>query len=200
MMARRRAVGGSVVYALTGASRFRTARQALAGMVDCPEVPLTLPMAKGNAGEKSVRDYVSRTMGLKIREVGIAVHLKYPWVRASPDGIYDVPGGGLGVLEVKVATSWGRQESVGRTVERLRCGKAPLPEIPPEHWYQIHYTAGVLGASEILYCVLLLPSAPGKAGQVLVVKVQADRTLYEEELLPMAAEAHMSLARALKSP
>lgn len=191
LASRSMSVGGSLISSVLGRSRYKTHRQAVASLVDSPGLPMTDAVALGKAGEGRVRDYVGRMLGIEIREVGIAVHKQCPWARASPDGIYDVPGGGLGVVEIKVASSWSRRGAVARGIERAVGEKSPLLEIPEDHRCQIHYTAGILGAKEILYCVLSLPPEKRSPGKVLVARVPVDTGLFESKMLPAATRAFM---------
>lgn len=201
LRAREGAVGGTRICGLLGESRYCSPAQAVMGMVGEVGLQPTKAMARGTAAEPLLRRELGRQLGVEFREIGIAVSRRYPWMRASPDGVYDLPGGGLGLLEMKVVSSAARGGPMMAGVRGLRAGEAAggvLPPILPEHWHQVQYTAGVLGAREITYCVVLWPEygQGQETGGLLVRRFAADPALFEGVYAPRAAAALRAAAEA----
>ena len=184
LRARHLAVGGTAIASLLGDSRYRSPEETIAEMVEPRRLEITLPMARGLAGEGVVRRWVEETYGTPIEEIGMAVSKAMPWMRASPDGIYRLPGGGIGLLEIKVASSIYRIKSLRAVAGRLATGPVDAGWIPREHYHQINYAAGVLGAEEILYCVLAWDAC------ILTARMAPDPALFWEKHVPAAAAAY----------
>jgi hypothetical protein len=199
--ARRMAVGGSTVGAVLGLSRYATPAQAVAGMVDSTELRLTPIIIRGTVGEAPIRRWVCDQLGLAVREVGLAIRKGMPWMRASPDGIYDLPGGGLGVLEIKVVSSRMRRAPFEIAANQALTGQGPIgADLLEEHRQQVHYTAGVLGAQEITYCALIwpddalgpgLPGSGTATGYLCVWRLAPDHGLFRGTQVPAARAARM---------
>jgi hypothetical protein len=187
--ARKNAIGGSAICAILGESKYATKTQAIANILHSQELQLTEIILRGTVGEAPIRDYVNGLLGLQnLREIGIAVHKKAPWMRASPDGVYDLPGGGLGVLEIKVVSSRARREELNLSVDRLlNTGSTAGFRIFDEHRHQMHYTAGVIGATELTYCVLVWPT--GQQGYIIIRQFPADPEIFRDIHVPAALAA-----------
>jgi predicted phage-related endonuclease len=192
---RKCAIGGSAIYAILGESRYATRTQALANILHSPELQLTEIILRGSVGESLIRDHVKKLLDLRnLREIGIAVHKKAPWMRASPDGIYETENG-TGVLEIKVVSSKARREELNLSVDRyLNTGSSAGFRIFDEHRHQMHYTAGVIGAEEITYCILVWPA--GQEGYMIIRQFPADTEIFKQVYLPTAAEAYQLAKRA----
>ena len=185
--ARKMAVGGSTVAAVLGLSRYSTKDQAEAGLLGSSELRLTPVIIRGSVGESLIRDWVSAQLGLTVREIGIAVRKGMPWMRASPDGIYDLPGGGIGILEIKVVSSRLRRTPFDIAAYQLISGKGMIGmDLIEEHRHQVHYTAGVIGANEITYCVLIWPDDYSGSGRMCVWRFSPDTDLFNNIHVPAA--------------
>ncbi len=199
--ARLMAIGGSGIYALLGKSEYITRYKAIALMVSGGSIEITVPIARGIVGESYVRNYLSDRLGINIREIGIAVKKDAPWMRASPDGIYDLPGGGIGIVEIKVISSRARTAPYYNTYVKLGDGVMDVnPPIHDEHWHQVHYVAGVMGAKEVTYCVLCWNfdgAHTGKQGPfIYCVRFVPGTYLFEKIHVPTARNAYQqALAR-----
>jgi putative phage-type endonuclease len=197
--ARRLAVGGSTIGAVLGNSRYKTRTQAIRDMIYCPPLQMTTIITRGSVGEAHVREYLQKALGFAgVREIGIAIHKAAPWMRASPDGLYTTPAGELGMLEIKVVSSQGRREAFNAAWDRMIGGEGQAGDpIPDEHWHQIHYTAGVLGAAEIAYCVYVYPSsALLDDSHIDVFLLRPDKELFENTHVPAARAAYLEAKRA----
>jgi len=188
---RNMAIGGTRIGALIGQSKYSTPAQAVMGMIS--EVPLrpTKAIARGTVGEEIIRKELSKQLGITIREVGIAVSKEHPWMRASPDGIYSLPNGGLGIVEIKIFSSPARAAPLMDWMQKMRKGESCAPQIPPEHFHQMQYTAGVIGATEITYCALIWPTygCGPETGGLIVHRFDADSALYQDVYVPYARAA-----------
>jgi hypothetical protein len=181
--ARQGAIGSTLIYALMGAGRL----DALASMQYAPRVNVSRAMARGLVGEANVRQFLSNYLGVQYEEVGIAIHKEYPWMRASPDGIYTLPNGEIGILEIKIISSTVRQEALKNAlVETLNGGC--IESIPEEHYQQVTYIAGVLGAKEVTYATLLWPE-DGRQPKIMIWRFEPDETTFEFVHIPVAEEA-----------
>lgn len=198
--AREMAVGGSSCAAHLGKSKYNTKHDAIAGMICARKIPLTVPMARGNAGEKYLRDHVSKLYGIEIQEVGMCIKKDAPWMRASPDGIYRLPDGSFGIVEFKVVSSRKNSDRFYSAYVTLTGGRE-LDDMPilPEHVHQINYTAGILGAVEMIYAVLVWEFDSQNLGKqppfIYCAKYRPDMAIFEKIYVPAAKEAYEIAAK-----
>lgn len=82
----------------------RSLWQHLCGQVEGPLFEGNAHTARGEAGEPVALAAYSRLTGRAVRPAGLFVHRDHSWLAASPDGLLDGAGGGIGgggVLEIK---------------------------------------------------------------------------------------------------
>ncbi len=196
-----RCIGGSTICEIMGMSLYNTPAQSLMN-VRCPrKLTMNSAIFRGSLGEDVVRKYIADKMGLNVRSVGMAVHNKYPWMRASPDGLYDLPNGELGIVEIKVFSSPSRCQMASTVTIPICSGKGPVGDsIFAEHFHQVHYTAGVIGAKEIVYVTLLC--SPGGIvdtdDRLIVRRFPANVDVFENVHIPMAKVAYSKLLKYIE--
>jgi hypothetical protein len=193
--ARKMAVGGSVVHALLGKSAYNTRYSAIASMIASESIEMNVPIVRGLLGEKYIRDYLSEQLGMNIREIGMGVKKDAPWMRASPDGIYDLGNGDIGIVEIKIISSRHRTLPYYNICVALQDDNSDVNAlVHDEHWNQVHYTAGVLGAKEITYCVLCWKfdgSGTGvQPGFIYCARFKPDEKLFQNLHVPVAKLAY----------
>ena len=199
--ARKMAVGGSTVFAILGKSKYSTRYQAISAMISSESLEMTVPIVRGLVGEKYIREYLIDNLGLNVREVGIAVKKDAPWMRASPDGIYTMANGDIGIIEIKVISSRVRTSPYYNVFVQLGDGNLNVDAVVhDEHWNQVHYTAGVIGAKEITYCVLCWnfegASSGKQPGFIYCSRFVPDSHLFQNIHVPAAKLAYeMACAR-----
>jgi predicted phage-related endonuclease len=197
--ARKGGVGGTTVGELVVASKYKTKEQAIAGCV-CPSVfHYNRTTLRGSLGEKYVRAIIAKEYGLTIREIGLAVRKDYPFMRASPDGIYTLPDGSLGLLEIKVVSSKYRLAECEFAIKQLENMENATCEIPINYWHQTQYTALILGAKEITFCTLLWAQA-GEETRILVWRYDVKESLFNEVYLPAAKLAFEEINKIKCAP
>jgi len=194
--ARKYSVGGSTIAAVMALSQYKTRWQALADMVDSKSLFVHRTIMLGTVGESYLREWLSSKLGIAIGEIGMAVKRDAPWMRASPDGVYSVtrPDGseGIGIVEIKVASSKARTRALLSSVKNVVAyGTAP-DLMPIEHWHQVNYTAGVIGACEITYAVMVWPTEG--PGAIIVKRFEPDRDLFTQKHVPEAYDAYKFVA------
>ena len=193
--ARQMAVGGSACAAHLGMSKYTSKNAAVAAMICARKISLTIPMIRGNVGERYLRAHVEKVYGISIQEVGMCIKKDAPWMRASPDGIYRLPDGRLGIVEFKVVSSRKNAEIFYDTYVTLHDGKSlETSPILTEHVHQINYTAGVLGAVEVIYAVLVWgfdSLANGKQPPfILCTRYVPNEHIFEKLYVPTARLAY----------
>ena len=184
LSARKGGIGGSGICGIIGGSHYVTRLQAIARLEYDPKITITSAIARGSVGESYVRDYLGKVLGIQYRECGIGVYKKAPWMRASPDGLYDLPHGGTGILEIKIVSGWGRRAEVEAGIRSVISGNGNVPgelgAMFEEHRHQVNYTAGVFGAREITYAVLLWGTGSDQDSRLLVVRrFSPDQELFQ---------------------
>jgi hypothetical protein len=181
-----RCIGGSVISAAIGASRYMTREEAIAGIIHPRSLDMTTPIIRGLVGEDVVRKYISLKTGVEFEQVGMAISKKYPWMRASPDGIYTLPDGKLGILEIKIISSQYRSN--------IAIAAHDKDPIFIDHLHQVNYTAGIIGATEITYATLLWTDEC----RILVRRFAPNMNLFERIHVPKAREIYNEILECLK--
>jgi hypothetical protein len=154
---------------------------------------------RGSIGEGDIRDYISLRTGIQFRQIGLAVSKKYPWMRASPDGIYRQTNGNLGIIEIKIISSSKRRSNIIEKVIIPTYNMKPLLTEPiiADHYHQTHYTAGVLGATEIIYVALLCSNGSNfdSDDTIIMQKYRFNKELFENVHVPKAWEIFKNIER-----
>lgn len=190
LMSRRGTIGGTAVSAIVGRSRFKSRHEIISELNYVLPIVKTPALIIGNAGEAAVRKSIESKLGISILEIGQAIHKENSNLRASPDGLYVYDNGKLGIVEIKIAYSKARVQATSYDVQRMLEGEqACASSIPPEHWEQMNYTASIVGADEMLYCVCIWDYKP----KVHIKRLKPDPGYFAHVQKPCAESAHMEM-------
>ena len=106
------------------------------------------PMRWGRLLEPVIRDEFAKRTGYAVSVCRSMLQApQWPWMQANLDGLIEIPGRGIGVLEIKTASSFKDSDWGGNDDSQPRC--------PDSYALQVAHYLAVTGLEYAVLCVLI---------------------------------------------
>ena len=207
-------ITASRMSAILGINRFTSPEECAVGILFGDNIEPTIQMLRGTHGETLIRSAIEKQTGLKITTVGLGIWKENPLFCASADGIFEeliddesnevVEGNEsngvvTGIIEIKVFSSTYNPEKMSSGMYDFIKNESSSPNhiyISPDHYNQMQFTAGVLGAKKIKYCTFFMPTTSNMFyNSLLITDIPVDPSIFLNCHIPKALEFYDKLVR-----